>query len=106
MANLKIKDGDGSDKYVQKTGAGSDVDPFVDPAATSLAVLDAWDSSDACKVVGQKVTVTVEFTRPSNTTAYTAGDVVSNSTSATTPLDFANLARVASGTGYITGCYI
>jgi hypothetical protein len=30
MANLEIKAGDGSTKYLSKTGAGTDLDPFVD----------------------------------------------------------------------------
>lgn len=32
MANLKVKDGDGNEKYISKTGTGTDADPFVDPA--------------------------------------------------------------------------
>lgn len=40
------------------------------------------------KVGGKVVQVEAHFTRPADTTAYTAGDVVSNSTSATTLLAF------------------
>lgn len=32
MANLLVKDGGNSDKYIQKSGAGTDLDPFVDPS--------------------------------------------------------------------------
>lgn len=32
MANLKIKDGGGSEKYIKKIGAGTDADPFSDPS--------------------------------------------------------------------------
>lgn len=36
MANLKIKDGDNTDKYIIKTGVGSDGDPFVDPQVGAI----------------------------------------------------------------------
>ena len=45
--------------------------------------------------------VTAGFTRPADTTQYTANDVVSNSTSATELLVFKNCARVNGGTGLI-----
>lgn len=45
----------------------------------------------------------VEFTRPSNTDAYTAGDCVSNSATTTVPMDFTGLARYSKGSGYIVG---
>lgn len=48
------------------------------------------------------VVVGVELTRPSDTTAYSAKDVISNSTSAPTVLAFANFARSNQGTGLIT----
>lgn len=54
-------------------------------------------------VGGSLVTITTELTRPADTTAYAANDVVSNSTSATTLLTMTNCARVAGGSGYITG---
>lgn len=44
----------------------------------------------------------VEFTRPSDTTAYAAKDAVSNSTSAPTILTLTDAARVAGEGGYIT----
>jgi len=53
------------------------------------------------QVGGGLTTVSVEFTRPSDTNAYIAGDVVSNSVSATVFMAFAALARVAGGSGYI-----
>lgn len=63
----------------------------------------ATDVSSAAPLpVGGLVTrADTEFTRPANTTAYTAGDVVSNSTSATTLITLANAVRVNAGTGYI-----
>lgn len=42
-----------------------------------------------------------ELTRPSDTTAYAALDVISNSTSAPVVLTFTNLARITGGSGYI-----
>lgn len=45
--------------------------------------------------------VGVEFTRPADTTAYAAKDVVCNSTSAPTVITFANFARINNGTGII-----
>lgn len=45
----------------------------------------------------------VEFTRPSNTTAYTAGDAVTNNATTTVPMDFSTLASYGKGHGYIVG---
>ena len=63
----------------------------------------ATDVSSAAPLpVGGLVTrVATEFTRPADTTAYTAGDVVSNSTSATTLIDLASAVRVNGGSGYV-----
>jgi hypothetical protein len=55
------------------------------------------------EVGGRIASVSVEFTRPANTTAYTAGDVVSNSTVATVLMEFANLLRINAGSAYIVG---
>ena len=52
-------------------------------------------------VVGNLVRVSAEFTRPGDTAPYGAGDIVSNSTSATTLLTLTNALRVAGGSGYI-----
>jgi hypothetical protein len=48
------------------------------------------------------VAATASFTRPSNTTAYAALDVVSDSTSATTLMALAGAARAAGRGGYVT----
>lgn len=45
--------------------------------------------------------VTAGFTRPADTTQYTANDVVSNSTSATELLVFKNCVRAAGGSGIL-----
>jgi hypothetical protein len=49
-----------------------------------------------------QATVNASFTRPADTTAYAAGDVVCNSTSAPVVVTFANMAREAAKGGYIT----
>lgn len=52
-------------------------------------------------VGGCLIAATAEFTRPSNATAYTAGDVVSNDTTTTVLMKFANVARFEGGSGII-----
>ena len=49
-------------------------------------------------ITSHGVQVTANFTRPANTTAYTAGDAVSNSTSSPTIITFSNAARFNGGT--------
>lgn len=53
------------------------------------------------EVGGRLKRSSAEFTRPADTTAYVARDVVSNSTGGTTLMQF-DLARVAGGSGYIS----
>lgn len=55
------------------------------------------------EVGGNLTMLSVEITRPADTTAYAANDSVSDSTSATTMQALANAARVSGGSGYITG---
>lgn len=55
---------------------------------------------------GSMTRVTATFARPANTTAYTAGDVVSNDATTTAPMAFAALARLATGSLYITGAVL
>jgi hypothetical protein len=62
-----------------------------------LAVLVLCGSVCITALAADIVVVSKEFTRPSDTTAYTAGDVVSNSTTATTPQPLAS--AVPSGQG-------
>lgn len=68
---------------------------------SALAVTPAATESHLGEVGGKLIFVTVEFTRPNDTTAYAANDVVSDNTVTTTVQAMANLARIASGTGYI-----
>jgi hypothetical protein len=51
MANLIVKDGNGNEKYIKKTGAGTDVDPFVEPSASvSLNTAGQIDSFGRLRV--------------------------------------------------------
>lgn len=50
--------------------------------------------------------VTAGFTRPADTTQYTAADVVSNSTSATSLLVFSNCVRELGGTGLLYSAFM
>lgn len=58
------------------------------------------------EVGGKVVRVTGTFTRPADTTAYAANDVVSNNTSTTTLITLSNAARVNAGSGYIVGARV
>lgn len=97
MANLQVLDGSGATVYLKATGTGAIGDPFILERAPSAS------ENHIGSVGGGLVNVSAEFTRPANTTAYTAGDVVSDSTSATTLLAISGCARVSQGSGYITG---
>ena len=59
------------------------------------------DSGNPVPISGVTAKVGVELTRPADTTAYTAKDVVSDSTSAPSVLTFADFARVNQGSGII-----
>lgn len=51
-------------------------------------------------------TLQASYTRPGDTTAYTAGDVLANSTSAATILTFASAVRANAGGGRIVGARV
>src|SRR5207245_2234219 len=71
------------------------------------AGVEIKSAADGTLTIGGFTTVlTVTMTRPADTTAYAAGDQVSNSTSAPTILTFAGAARVSGGTGVITHVWI
>lgn len=65
-------------------------------AAASLSVVPA---SDAVHKVGVIANITATFNRPADTTAYAAGDLIANNTTANsvTPMTFANVVRSAAG---------
>lgn len=54
-------------------------------------------------VGGKTKVVNASFSRPADTTAYAAGDAVTNSTSSPTVITFDGCARANAGTGFITG---
>lgn len=54
-------------------------------------------------VGGRTTIVDASFSRPANTTAYAAGDAVSDDASSPTTLEFANVGRINGGTGLIVG---
>jgi hypothetical protein len=56
----------------------------------------------AGQVGGEMVTVVAEITRPANTTAYAAKDVIA-ADAAVAPIALANVARKVGGSGYIVG---
>ena len=53
------------------------------------------------KITGFTKVVTAAITRPADTTAYTAGDVVQTSTSTHTPITFTDAARHIGGSGVL-----
>ena len=85
MSNFSVIDAFGDIVELKASGDGSGGDPHVPEHL----------------VGGSMATSAATLTRPSDTTAYTAKDAVSNSTSAPTVLTFADLARVNAGSGYI-----
>lgn len=70
-------------------------------AATDVITVQGIASAVPQSVSGQMVSIATEVTRPADTTAYAALDVVSDSTSAPTVITFTNVARVNNGNGYV-----
>ncbi len=70
--------------------------------------LDMGDNTHALVVSlnARIVSATAEFARPANTTAYTAGDVVSNSVAATSLLEFSSVIRTIGRSGYLVGAQL
>lgn len=83
-----------SDNYQVKDAAGATITISAEEVAAGVF-------SNRVAANGKLVVVSAEFTRPSDTTAYAAGDLVGNSTSAATPLTIAGCARVNGASGYI-----
>jgi hypothetical protein len=73
--------------------------------ANSTPVAIASDQT-VVPVGGTKARVTATITRPADTTAYTAKDAISSSTSAPATLQFSNMARKTGGSGYIVKAMI
>jgi len=77
-----------------------------DQASIPVAATGVATEVHLGEVGGNLVMISTEFTRPADTTAYAANDVVSDSTSATTMEALAGAARVSGGSGYIVGIRI
>lgn len=71
-------------------------------AAADPALVVSASPNSVQTVGGTTPSISVEITRPADTTAYTANDAVNTSTSSPTFITFANAVRTASGTAYIT----
>lgn len=69
--------------------------------ATNSWVAATSDLINSVKAVGYQKGVSANFTRPADTTAYAAQDVVSNSTTAPSLLTFSGVGRVNGGSGVI-----
>lgn len=64
---------------------------------------DGTDYSSLLPTKGSATVVTTSVTRPADTTAYTANDAMSDSTSAPAAITFSSVARASGGTLFITG---
>lgn len=97
----KFATGMGDYVYKESENTGlSTASPWIDKVAITAG------EAHAGEVGGNLLSISTEFTRPSDTTGYSIGDVVSDSTSATTMQALANAARVSGGSGYIVGIRI
>lgn len=79
---------------INQIGDSSSIGPIQVTSTPSASELHLGE------VAGNTVTVGVSFTRPANTTAYAANDVVGTQT--TGVVTFTNAARINAGSGYIT----
>lgn len=105
MADKSVRvfsQGDHADVKLVDIGAGTYAVAVTGAAGGNAGALEASEAHIG-QVSGNLVTIAREFTRPANTTAYTAGDAVGDSTSALTMQELANAARVSGGSGYIVG---
>ncbi len=77
----------------------------LDVDVTRMAALVAGEAHVG-EVGGKTINILGSFTRPADTTAYAAGDVVCNSTSAPVVITFTNCARINAGSGLIVGAQL
>lgn len=96
MANIEIRDGDAAEKFLSASGAGTNGDPFVPVHAVPASELHLGAFGLHTDVLSGAIT------RPSDTTAYAAGDAISDSTSAPTAFFIDSIARINAGAGLIT----
>jgi len=67
----------------------------------AVQLVNAAGAVDRAVVGGAKTRVSAAFTRPADTTAYTAKDTVANATSGAVVMTFTGVARITGGSGYI-----
>jgi hypothetical protein len=101
-----------NDAYEKSTGGSlgwimdklSDIYSRLNELKTQTAL--AASEAHIGQIGGSTVKVQNEFTRPADTNAYAANDIVSNSTSAGTALLLSNAVRINAGTGYIVSARV
>jgi len=71
------------------------------PYANQFGGINRFNDNGAQIVAGKTVTASASFTRPANTTAYTAKDAVANSASSPAVLTFSDMAGEEGGAGYL-----
>lgn len=91
-------DDNGASLTVDDGGSSITVDGTI--AVSSMPALSAGESHVG-EIGGNLTRVSAELTRPADTTAYAANDVVADSTSAPTLLSLTNAMRVSGGSGYV-----
>lgn len=99
---------------VTAVNAPSGTQPLPTGAATSAAQTTAQTSlsaiasalAGALTTISYQVTATTTVTRPADTTAYTAGDAIANSTSAPVAGTLTGMARGSGGSGVLTDLII
>lgn len=102
------------DALGETTSSNGDYQPFKSNNKGAIYTEDVNSSGNATNIAailsalgagitvgGTVIVATAEFSRPADVNGYEAKDVISDSTSSTTPLEFV-VASVASATGYIT----
>lgn len=82
---------------IANTTQTNDVKVTLDNEVVALGAGEAH----AGEVGGRVRSISTNFTRPADTTAYAAKDAVSDSTGAPTVLTYSNVARIDNGSGYI-----
>lgn len=100
---ITVKDASATDKALIAFNDGVN-SAFAHPLLDSQgALVDPATNAQVAKIYQPKVEVTASFTRPADTTAYAANDIVANSTTAgsVTPMSFA-AARANDETGHVT----
>jgi len=102
MNTVAVIGADAPPKAIQIGGIddSGDLQPIKVNASGQLEL--AGDAITIANVGGLMAVASATFSRPANTDAYAAKDAVSDSTTAPTVLNFADLARENGGSGYIT----